>query len=228
MVKEVKEEKQRNPPQSACLYFGAVVQADFTSQMDVFRWLLQDTSYLVSYILHDKDVFTAEEIAQKADGGNCIKRTNGDGTESEFHAGDVKPAHYHVLLKVQKKMRGSSLANRFCNQLHFEGLSDAASYARYMTHSTFDARNKHQYEVQEIRFSECTENQSKTMFNTLYAGFGGGVIDTVERICTHRAEIAASGAAEPQKELVRVLCSSGDVEGLSSLMSHAYFFKEFT
>lgn len=222
------ENKQRNPPEKSCLYFGAVVQADFSSQMDVFRWLLQDTGYLVAYILHDSDTYTAEEIAEKSDGGDCIKRTNEDGTESEFRAGDVKPAHYHLLLKVQKKMRGSSLANRFCNQLHFEGLSDSSSYARYMTHSTFDARKKHRYKVQEVQFSDVTASQSKTMFDTLYAGFGGGLVDTVERICTHRAEIAASGAAEPQKELVRVLCSAGDVEGLSSLMSHAYFFKEFT
>lgn len=222
------DKKQRLPPESAGVYFGAVVQADFSSQMDVFRWLLSDNAYLVCYILHDKDTYTPEEIAEHSGGSEVYTRTNGDGTQSEFRAGDVKPAHYHLIFKVQKRMRASSLAKRFSGQLHFELLSDAASNARYLTHSTFDSRQKHQYKLECVKFSEVTQNQSQIMFNTLYAGFGGGLVDTVERICTRRAEIAASGAAEPRKELVRALCSSGDVEGLSSLMSHAYFFKEFT
>ena len=194
-------------------------------------WLLQDTGIWSRTSFHDSDTYTAEKSRRNPSGGDCIKRTNEDGTESEFRVGDVKPgALSHSFEGSEKKMRASSLAKSLLQTTFISrAFRFLLSYARYyLTHSTFDSRKKYQYKVRDVRFSDVTASQSKTMFDTLYAGFGGGLVDTVERVVAHRAEIAASGAAEPQKELVRALCSAGDVEALGSLMSHAYFYKEFT
>ena len=49
------------------LDFIAVVQCDYAPQMDVFRWLLNDASYACIWIQHDKDTFTADDIAERAE-----------------------------------------------------------------------------------------------------------------------------------------------------------------
>ena len=112
----------------AVLDFIAVVQCDYSSQMDVFRWLLNDSSYACIWIQHDKDTFTAEDISERAQKGvDYITRKNGDGTESQYKAGDVKPAHIHLIVRVRKKMRASTLSKRFCSQVHFEARSEMSS-----------------------------------------------------------------------------------------------------
>ena len=69
---------------------------------------------------------------------NYITRKNGDGSESQFRAGDIKPAHIHMIVRVRKKMRASTLSKRFCGQVHFESTAqkygDTFEACRYLTH----------------------------------------------------------------------------------------------
>ena len=89
MAKETKK-KERRPPETQTQFFCAVVQADYAAQMDVMRWLMQDRQYLCISALHDKDTYTAEDIAEKGE-NDVYTRTNGDGTQSQYRAGDAKP-----------------------------------------------------------------------------------------------------------------------------------------
>ena len=149
--------RARKPPESAARVFRAVAQCDFTDQMDVVRWLLNDPLYQLVCIKHDRDVYTAEEIQEQIikreqPAGDYYTRTNGDGSFSQFRAGDVKPAHIHLLVRTTAKMRASTLSTRFCNQLHFQAVADSPHCARYLLHRTFDSRQKAQYEWNELFF----------------------------------------------------------------------------
>lgn len=109
----------------ASCWFLAVVQADYPAQMDVLRWIEQDATYTLIYILHDRDTYTESEIEEnpardeKGQSLHYITRNNSDGTMSQYRAGDVKPAHYHALIGVSHKMRASTLYKRFCGQLFY-------------------------------------------------------------------------------------------------------------
>lgn len=230
------QKKARKPPESAARVFRAVAQCDYPNQMSVVRWLMSDPLYQVVTIIHDRDIYTPEEVAERAETGtDYITRTNGDGSQLQYRAGDVKPAHVHLLLRVTAKMRASTLSKRFCGQLHFEAVADAPHCARYLLHRTYDSREKAQYSFEELRFSETGVSDCKEWYNSLYGGFAHGTCDVVGRVQVVREAIAAlreSGEITPDRTDNQALCDElvriGDSEALGSIMAHAYFYKEFT
>lgn len=166
----------------ASCWFLAVVQADYPSQMDVLRWIEQDATYTLIYILHDRDTYTETEIeehAEKDEKGlslHYITRKNGDGTMSQYRAGDVKPAHYHALIGVSHKMRASTLYKRFCNQLFFaipqKEFGDRVEACRYLTHESFRARDKYKYPRSDVRYSKVREDESKQIYTEMMVSGG--------------------------------------------------------
>lgn len=233
---EKKEKKARKPPETAARVFRAVAQCDFPAQMDVVRWILSDPLYQVVGIKHDKDTYTADEISERAENGaDYFTRTNGDGSLSQFRAGDFKSPHLHLLVRTTSKMRASTLSRRFCDQLHFETVADAPHCARYLLHRTYDSREKYQYDWSELFFSESCKADSEEWYNSLYGGFSHGVCDVVGRVQLVREAVAAlreSGEISPDRTDNQALCDElvriGDSEALGSIMAHAYFYKEFT
>lgn len=230
------QKKARKPPESAARVFRAVAQCDYSDQMSVVRWLMSDPLYQVVSITHDRDIYTPEEVAERAETGtDYITRTNGDGSQSQYRAGDVKPAHVHLLLRVSAKMRASTLSKRFCGQLHFEAVVDAPHCARYLLHRTFDSQNKARYEWNELCFSDICKTDSEQWYNSLYGGFGAGTCDVVGRVMVARdciQALRASGEISSERSdnqaLVDLIVKNGDSEALGSIMAHAYFYKEFT
>lgn len=237
---EKKEKKARKPPETAARVFRAVAQLDFPDQMGVARWIMSDPLYQVVAIVHDRDVYTADEIQEQIKkrnqpAGDYYTRTNGDGSQSQYRAGDVKPAHAHLLLRTTAKMRASTLSKRFSGQLYFEAVADAPHCARYLLHRTYDSRKKAQYEFEELRFSEVGASDCKEWYNSLYGGFQAGTCDVVGRVQVARECIQAlreSGEISPERSdnqaLVDLIVKNGDSEALGSIMAHAYFYKEFT
>lgn len=114
-------------------YFAFVAQLDITEQMEVVRWLREDSRYRVVTIVHDRDTYAEGETLSE---GKTI--------------GDVKNAHLHGIVKVGKKLTAASLSKRFGSYLHFELLNDPAEYAHYMLHKTFNSRTKVQYDFCEL------------------------------------------------------------------------------
>lgn len=226
----------RKPPEPASCWFCAVVQADFPAQMDVLRWIGKDASYICFYILHDKDKFTEEEIearAEKDQSGNSLHyftRLNGDGSKSQFRAGDVKPPHYHLMLSVSSKMRASTLYKRFCGQLYFEipqkDFGDRVETCRYLTHEAFRARDKHKYPRSDVRFSSCRAEESKQAYNEMMQGESITVLDTVRTVKQCKDAMRKAGADDLSaiRGAVSALIASGDIAGIKAVMSRAYFF----
>lgn len=213
----------RKPPcESPVREFVAVAQCDFPAQMDVVRWLLQDTSYTVFYIVHDRDTYTAEEITEKGENG-VITRKNGDGTESQFKAGDRKPEHIHIFIRVQTKMRASTLTKRFCEQLHFfsaqKEFGDKYEAAKYMTHRSFRARHKFQYPHSDVKYSEALPDEAKELYQSLIQSDDSALLDDV------RTFIQIKKACDRDTvKAVHAVVESGDGRALRRIMSHAYFF----
>lgn len=235
------EEKKtaRKPPQEfvepASLWFVAVAQTDFRDQMDVLYWILEDETYICFYILHDKDVYTAEEISQRAEKDNdgkpldYITRVNGDGSKSQYREGDLKPPHVHIMVQVRAKMRASTLAKRFCNQLHFEvpqkQFSDKYEACRYLTHECFRARNKHRYERSKVLYSKCRYEESKGAYMELVGSDGSHLLDTVRTFKQCKDAVRnEDDAAHATQRAVSALLDMGDITALKTVMSRAYFF----
>lgn len=220
--------------ESPVLDFIAVVQCDYVQQMDVFRWILNDESYACIWIQHDKDKYTVEDIAERAENGvDYITRKNGDGSESQFKAGDLKPAHIHMIVRVRKKMRASTLSKRFCEQVHFEATAqkygDTFEACRYLTHESFRARSKYQYSRDCVQFSGSSFCDSRSYYNDLMSQDGNILLSDVQRFMQYK-DNASEFAGIAGKRLTdsaiatRLAVHNGDTTLVKRIMSHGYFF----
>lgn len=218
----------------AVLDFIAVVQCDYGDQMDVFRWILNDTSYACIWIQHDKDKYTPEDIAERAaDGADYIIRKNGDGSESQFKSGDIKPAHIHMIVRVRKKMRASTLSKRFCGQVHFEATAqkygDTFEACRYLTHESFRARSKYQYPRECVQFSGSSFCDSRSYYNDLMNQDGNLLLSDLQRFMQYKDNSSdfsgiADGTLTSSAIATRVAVHNGDTTLVKRIMSHSYFF----
>lgn len=213
--------EKKAPPQSC--YFCAVVQADFSTQMDVFRWLIRDKSYCVVAILHDRDKYTADEIPL----GTTKTRTNGDGSQSVFKMGDIKPAHYHIMLKLPHKTTAKALSKRFCKQVNFQLCGDRWYYAAYLTHSTFDSQQKAQYSETELIFSDVTAMPSVNFYQNCRVDSDMQSISAVKQAIEFVESMAKAGGGCDAKDLVQFAIDNDNTVLLRQIMSHAYFYKSF-
>lgn len=209
------EEKKAPPRETPSNKFCAVIQADFSEQMDVLRWLKQDPFYIVIVAEHSADTYAEDDF--KEDENGVKVRKNGDGTESEFRVGDSKPLHYHVMVQTASKIRAGSLSKRFCNQVHFQALNDAQEYARYLTHSTFAARNKAQYDAEKAIRPHTTLAGWKWYCD---------LMQTIESedVCTLVEDWLTLTAANDFRGAVEILAQTRRTRGLASVMSHSYFY----
>lgn len=203
--------KQRLPPSDK---FVAVIQADFHEQVEVLRWLQKDKFYTVIIALHASDSYDEDDFEY---GANSRTRQNGDGSTSEYFAGDSKPAHYHLIVKTSSKIRADSLSKRFCNQVHFQACSDVQEYARYLTHSTFAARNKAQYNAEEMIEPLCSPTAWKWYTDLVNSDDSDDVCEIIEEWCALTGNMS-------ERDAVRALAAGRRNKALSSIMSHSYFY----
>lgn len=220
--KKEPREPPKEPVEAPSRYFCAVAQCDFPAQMDVIRWLLSDDSYTCFYIVHNADTYTDDDIAEKGKGG-VITRKNGDGTESQFKAGDKKPDHIHIIIETKTKMRSGTLTKRFCNQLHFfscqKEYGDKYEAARYLTHESFRARGKHRYKRAEVKFSEGGAHDSAiSLYGDCMQTEDGALLDDLREFIEIKKQAGDTVAA------VRATIATGNARAVKRIMSHAYFY----
>lgn len=218
------ENKPRCPP--ATKYHVAVVQCDFTEQMDVYRYIMRDPQYIVVAALHDKDIYTDEEIREHSgnDSGVYVRK-NPDGTESELHVGDCKPTHIHMLIQTRAKIRSSSLTKRFSQQVHFLSCSDRWEYARYLLHRTYTARDKYQYKESTLVFSESSTVDSAAWYKKLICAEDDILISTLGECIVSAQDAECRG--QSRREMIAELVQRGEVDALKSIMSHSHFYDKF-
>lgn len=213
--------KQRNPivppRETPSDKFGAVIQADYPEQMDVLRWLQSDAFYTVVVAFHDNDTYSDDDIPEDENGKRIHTRKNADGTESQFTVGDRKPAHYHLIVRTSSKIRAGSLTKRFSGIVHFEALHDAQEYARYLTHSTFAARQKTQYDAEKAIRPHTPLTGWKMYCELMQTQEDTDICNIIEDWVTLTNGMSKADAVLQLAQMRRT-------DALKSVMAHAYFY----
>lgn len=190
------------------VHMQAIIQADYHDQMEVFRWLEKDSQYRVFWILHDRDI--------------CIEdyeRKSGEtGETQEIKKGDLVPPHYHLYIRLSKKLAAKTFSKRFGNFVHFMLCKDPYEWSRYLTHETFQAQKdgKTVYKRSEVR--------GDTSLYWEYMRDASGV-DTIG-CCTRFLEAVEQSNGD-EREAVIKLIAAHDVDVIRSMMSHSYFYSRF-
>lgn len=183
-------------------YFCAVFQCRYQGQMDVFRWILNDSGYRVCAICHDRDIAAVEHDILM-DGPGSVPFT--------VHEGDRIPEHYHAIIKVSRRITAESMSKRFGGYVHFESCSDPCEYARYLTHDTFDSRDKVRYESSAIIGDTA-----------LYHELVRRAITVDETQIYHRLRLYIERCGSP-KDAIYYALMHDDIEVYKWASAHAYF-----
>lgn len=181
-------------------YFCAVFQCRFREQMDVFRWIMNDSSYRICAIVHDRDIATEDHEAAFPDGDTIV-----------IHAGERIPEHYHAIIKVSRRITAESMSKRFGGYVHFEACSDPCEYARYLTHDTFSSRDKVRYEASSVIGDTA-----------LYHELVRRAITVDETQVYHRLRLYIERCGSP-KDAIYYALMHDDIEVYKWASAHAYF-----
>lgn len=183
-------------------WFAAIFQRDFFNQMEVYRWIVSHPAeYRQVNILHDRDTCSDDRV-----------RILEDGTEQQFHLGDLKPAHYHMILRVPQRVTAKNLSGRFGNYVNFQECNDVTQYALYLTHETFDSQAKYRYSRESIM-------GDKSLYYDAVDAPVVPVTDIIQRFLWYQDRYGEGALA--------AAVDAGDEKLVSSVLSHAYFYKHF-
>lgn len=129
-----------------------------------------------AYILHDGDIYTADEIAELQEQYNeaIASGQTADELEAVPKAGDKKPNHYHVLMAFKNQTRLSTI----CNAFHLKpeeghlickvyNTKDYINLLAYLTHITprAQADGKHEYSPEEVKGLIMPQFKGRMAFN---------------------------------------------------------------
>ena len=182
-------------------YFVAVFQCRFSSQMDVFRWLINDKAYRVCAICHDRDIAMEDHKILMPDSSDTLT----------IKKGERVPEHYHAIIKTARRITADSLSKRFGGYVHFENASDPCEYARYLTHDTFSSREKVRYESSAVIGD-----------TSLYAELVRQAVSVDECQVYHRLRLYLEKSGSP-REAIQYALAHNDIEVYKFAASHAYF-----
>lgn len=210
------EENVRNPPQKpedgkpsrvpTSVHMCAIIQSDYADQMSVLDWILHDKQYRAFCVLHNRDIHETDGQRKSGLTGETI----------EYKAGDKKYPHYHLYVKLPRKLSAATFSKRFGNYVHFQICADPGENARYYLHETFDSRHKAHYDVSEI-IGDTVLFADYTKF-----AFAEDSLD----ICRRFLETVADNDGD-ERAAVRALIMGGDSAAVKSVMAHPYFYSRF-
>lgn len=112
--------------------FNMLLYPDCVEHVKALEQIRESYNYVA--ILHNRDVWTASDPAVQ---------------EGQYVEGEVKKAHYHVIVKFKNAVWASSLCESLNLTLRqFEKTGDFDRSARYLVHA--DSSDKAEYEVDEL------------------------------------------------------------------------------
>lgn len=185
---------------TSTIWHCCIIQQRFPHQMEVYRWLLNDSAYRVCSILHDKDISDEEYTVCEP-----------DGKELTIKQGERKPAHYHCIIKCSRRLTEESMTKRFGGYVNFQACSDPCEYARYITHDTFMSKHKMHYDSSDIIGDTA-----------LYSELVRSAITVDESQLFHRLRLYINQAGSSRGAVLLAL-QHNDVDVLRFCASHAYF-----
>lgn len=204
--KQDKQEVKHHVRQSVWMCARFALWSD--TQLEVFRWLVSDAQYRCVYILHDRDTADSEDVGKEYHMDADIVKT--------YALGDPKPPHYHMIIRIPKKLSAETFSKRFGKYVNFQICGDPSDYAFYLTHQTFASKHKYQYNESDV----CGD---VAMYKDLIkTNFGDDVCATILQFTD-----AVRRANGDQQKAVALLCREGNAHVLRSVMSHGYFYANF-
>ena len=122
--------------------------------------------------------------------------------------------HVHLIIKTPQKLTADTMVKRFGGYVHFEIVHDPYEAARYLTHDTFMAQDKHRYTRSEVfgdmeYYAELLKDASEVLNN---------------------AELWASLLAECTgniQDAFALACARNCTALVKSIMSHGYFYQQY-
>lgn len=208
LQKPEKEVKQKIPKGKN---FRCIIQADYIEQMEVFEWISHSPQYSSVWILHDKDVFTADDMEN-----GVHVRVNGDGLKSEYKVGDLKPAHYHLYVETGVSLSECGMSKRFFKAVHFQIVSDPMECLLYFTHETFSGRGKYKYPRSDLHGDLALyEKRVRELRNCSSCAVVSRVREAVEMFEGNK------------KMAVSYLCGQNDDDAINSILAHSNFYDKF-
>lgn len=212
-IKEVKDEKQEEGGKKASpqyVWFVARVTLHSETQMQVFRFLQCSRQYRIIWALHDKDVALSEDVGKEY--------TKIDGTKGKYVLGEPKPAHYHLIIRVPRKITEKGMNERFAQYVHFKKCGDPVESAFYLWHNSFKAKM-----VGKYLYDESIVKGDLDMYKDLTKSVRSE--DAAHCIRAYRDALQACYGNHVAA--VEKLVESGDMSTVKNIMSHAYFYKLF-
>lgn len=101
---------------------------------------------------------------------------------------------------------------------------DKYEAAHYLTHETFSARDRFKYKRSDVGFSKATPDESLQMYVDLMQDADAHLLETVRTFSACKKAAAAAGDDSATKTAVQAFIELGDIQGLKTIMSRAYFF----
>lgn len=204
--KEKKEKVQKGKN------FRCVIQTDYEKQMEVFNWLVNCLQYNCVWILHDKDVYTADDMGENG----IYTRKNGDGSESQFSPGDLKNPHYHLYLETGVALSERAMEKRFADVLDFQLVADPMYDLLYFTHETFSGRGKYIYPRSDIQGDRVVYEKR---------------VRELKRCSSSAVVLRIRDAFDMfdgnKKQAVSYLCGVNDDDAINSILAHSNFYDKF-
>lgn len=192
------------------VWFVARITAHIDTQMQVFRFLQSSRQYRIIWALHDKDVALSEDVGKEY--------TKADGTKGKYTLGEPKPAHYHLIIRVPRKITEKGMNERFAQYVHFQKCGDPVEAAFYLWHNSFKAKLSGKY-----LYDESIVKGDLDMYKDLTKS--GRSEDAAHCIRAYRDALQACNGNHVAA--VEKLVESGDMSTVKNIMSHAYFYKLF-
>ena len=215
MDKDVKQQEQQEQQENSgkksspqYVWFVARIRADDDKQMQVYRYLHSSPQYRCISILHDHDKALPEDVGKEY--------TKPDGEKAVYALGDPKPAHYHMIIKVQRKITVKGMQGRFGGYVMPQKCGDPVESAFYLTHETFMSKDKYNYSRDKVE-------GNRDMYNDLIKS--AKTEDFAYNIRAYRDALQCCSGSPVGA--IDYLLKMGDVQTVKNIMSHAYFYKTF-
>lgn len=210
-------------PDLRTVYHCAIIQECIADQLCVLEWIRgHPEMFKAIWILHYKDFKPSK--GEEPEETNDSEQEEIDDSEQEENeheyddsSGLVK-AHFHLLIKVNKKQSPASITHSFANYVHFRRCSSPHMYFQYLMHRDFKSsfyEYKSKYDISELQTND------DNFLNSFLLGPDSQDTDLIERIAEYFKQTGTIYGA------FRLALELKDYPVIREIKGNAYFYSRF-
>lgn len=138
MIAETKETKPPRSRNFVCVFYPEDPKHVWLLNQMITKY---DRIFRAVYILHDKDTYLQSDYDAYV---------QNEGKQPEWHVGDLKKAHYHVLLQYSSQRLVTGVSESLAG-VHVEICSNVDAQLLYFIHGDYNSRDKYQYPISDMQ-----------------------------------------------------------------------------